>query len=258
MIPSSTHLLKNARSSLAMVQYVPHEVLDVVLGEVGVVAEIGERHLRLDHPELREVTACVGVLGTEGRSEGVHPVKSECVGLGRQLATHRQERRSAEEVLSGVDALRTLPCPLGVEHRDSKHLTSSLGITGRDDRSVQVEEVSILEESMGGIRELIANSGDRTQRVCACSKVGDLAETLEGDSLLLQWVALRVGKPDRLDLRGLDLHPLALARRFCQDTSDPSRASDGESEHVLFVVGQGAVGDDLDAIERGAVVQLDE
>ena len=45
--------------------------LEEPLGERRVVREIGERDLGLDHPELGEVAAGVGVLGAESRSERV-------------------------------------------------------------------------------------------------------------------------------------------------------------------------------------------
>lgn len=52
-------------------QSLAHAEDDKVLGAPHVVAEVGERELRLDHPELRQMAARVAVLGAEGGPEGV-------------------------------------------------------------------------------------------------------------------------------------------------------------------------------------------
>jgi len=72
-----------------------------------IVGEVGERDLRLDHPELGEVAAGVRVLGPERRPEGVDLGKREAVGLDVELPRHRQERLAAKEILREIDlALR--------------------------------------------------------------------------------------------------------------------------------------------------------
>ena len=55
----------------AAFQDVAEDALEERLGEVHVVVEFEEGHLRFDHPELGEVARGVGVLGPEGRAEGV-------------------------------------------------------------------------------------------------------------------------------------------------------------------------------------------
>ncbi len=87
----------------ALVEERPEDRLEEVLGEVGVGGQVGEGDLRLDHPELREVPARVGVLGPEGRPEGVDLRHGQAVGLHVELPGDRQEGRLAEEVLPEVD-----------------------------------------------------------------------------------------------------------------------------------------------------------
>ena len=41
----------------------------------GTGVEVGVGHLGLDHPELREVAARLGLLGPEGRAEAVDPTE---------------------------------------------------------------------------------------------------------------------------------------------------------------------------------------
>ena len=83
----------------ALVQQRREDVLQERLGQIGVGGQIGERDLRLDHPELGQVAAGVAVLGAEGRAEGVDLRQRQAVGLDVELAADGQERLLAEEVL---------------------------------------------------------------------------------------------------------------------------------------------------------------
>ena len=76
-----------------------------VLGEVGVVGEVGERDLRLDHPELGEVPAGVRVLGAERRPERVDLRQREAVRLDVELARHGEERLACRR-----SPARSRPC----------------------------------------------------------------------------------------------------------------------------------------------------
>jgi hypothetical protein len=80
-----------------------HQVLDEVLGDLAVAHEVAEGHLRLDHPELGEVAAGVGVLGAEGRAERVDVGEGAAVGLDVELAGDGEVRFFAEEVLCEIN-----------------------------------------------------------------------------------------------------------------------------------------------------------
>jgi hypothetical protein len=54
-------------------------------GQCGIVREVGERDLRLDHPELGEVAAGVRVLGAERRPEGVSFRERQAIPLHVEL-----------------------------------------------------------------------------------------------------------------------------------------------------------------------------
>jgi len=87
--------------------------------------------------------------------------------------------------------------------------------------------------------------------------VRDLTQELERVTLLLQ----RVGGIDLADDRERlrhDLPFLALALRRHQFAADLDRGAGLRSADVGGVVRQAGVGDDLDALQAGAVVQLDE
>ena len=123
--------------------------LEEPLGEIGVVVQVRERDLGLDHPELGEVPRRVRVLRTEGGAERVDLREGEAVGLDVELPGDGEVRLLAEEVLLEVDA-----APFGarrvrhVERRDAEHLPGSLGVRGGDDRRVDPDEALVREEAV--------------------------------------------------------------------------------------------------------------
>ncbi len=68
-------------------------------GQVHVVGQVAERHLRLDHPELGQVPRGVGVLRAERGAEGVDLAQRAGEDLRLQLAADGQIGRPVEEVL---------------------------------------------------------------------------------------------------------------------------------------------------------------
>ena len=83
-----------------LVEHGPADVPEARLGQVGVVGQVGEGDLGLDHPELGQVAGGVGVLGPEGRPERVHPAHGQAVGLDVELAGDGEVGLPAEEVLA--------------------------------------------------------------------------------------------------------------------------------------------------------------
>ena len=138
--PFSTRSSKKARSSARSFSKRLEAVLEQLLGQRRVVREIGERDLRLDHPELGKMPAGVGVLRPERRPEGVDLGEREAVRLDIELARHRQERLAAEEILGEIDlALRRARQVGEVERRDPEQLPRPFGVGRRDDRRVDPE-----------------------------------------------------------------------------------------------------------------------
>ena len=89
-----------------------------------------------------------------------------------------------------------------------KHLSSALTVTGGDQRRVDINETSGLEEGVGGMCKGIANTGNSPYQVGSGAKVQPLAQALHALSLLAEWVfALAIvtfAQPH--DLVGFQLH----------------------------------------------------
>ena len=197
-------------------------VLEEALRQVGVVGQVGEGDLRLDHPELGQVAAGVGVLRAERRPEGVDAGQRQAVGLDVELARHGQERGLAEEVLRVVDRAVGRARQVGqVQRGDAEQLAGALGVAGRQDRRVHPEEAVLVEVAMDGHGQAVPDAGHRADAVRAHAQVGDLAQVLEGVVLGLDRVAVRVVDPaDDIDRVGDQLDVLALALRGDERSAD--------------------------------------
>src|SRR6516162_11739665 len=95
MSPFSIRSSKKARSSCLSFSSLEGE-LQQRFRQRGIVRKVGEGDLRLDHPELGEVAAGVGVLRAKRRPERVDLGERETVRLHVELPRHRQERLAAE------------------------------------------------------------------------------------------------------------------------------------------------------------------
>ena len=121
----------------AVVEGVFDEALDEVLGEIHVVLDVVECHLRLYHPELGEVARGVGILGAEGGAEGVDLTHGGRSKLTLELSAHSEAGHLAEEVLAVVrKAFLVLRDIVQVQGRDLEHLAGAFGVRLSDKGSV--------------------------------------------------------------------------------------------------------------------------
>ena len=67
-----------------------------------IVGEVGKGNLRLDHPELGEVAAGIGVFGAERRAKRVDLSERETIRLHVELSRDGQECLAAEEIFTEI------------------------------------------------------------------------------------------------------------------------------------------------------------
>ena len=174
------HLLR------CVLQDIVEDVLQHRLCQLHVILEICERNLRLDHPELRRMSGCIGVLRPEGWSECIDISKSLCKWLYIQLPGHGQMCRLTEEILRIVDtSVRVLRDILHVQRRCTEHLTCSFCIRCRDDRRMDIDKAPLLEELMDGICRKRSDAEGCLEQVGSRSKVRDRPHEFHRMSLLL-------------------------------------------------------------------------
>ena len=101
--------------------------------------------------------------------------------------------------------------------------------------------------------------GPPAQRVRARAQVSHLAQILEGRTFGLNWVCLGiVDPPNHFDRVGLHLDRLALPLTLHEHTTRHDRASRRQFPDLALVVRQLRRRHNLDGIEAGAVVHVDE
>ncbi len=88
--------------------------------------------------------------------------------------------------------------------------------------------------------------------------MSQFAQPLERNPLLLKRVVLGIGQAVHDELDGPQLDPLPGTGRFDQFSGGRDRGTDMQTLHLGLVVGQRTVGNHLETIEAGAVVQLEE
>jgi hypothetical protein len=162
------------------------------LGHIHVALEVGEGHLRLDHPELRRVALGVGVLRPEGGAEGVDVAEGHGEVLRVELAGDREVGGLAEEVLGVVHGAVVLPGRVGdVQRGDLEHLTGALAVAGGDDGGVNVDKAAALEELMDGVGRHAPHPEGGGEQVRPGPEMLDGAQILHRVALFLQGVVRR-------------------------------------------------------------------
>ena len=82
----------------AVVEGIADTVFYKFLSQIHIVSDVIERHLRLYHPEFRQVARSVRVFGAESRAESVDGSESGSSELAFKLTADSQRCRLAEEV----------------------------------------------------------------------------------------------------------------------------------------------------------------
>jgi len=112
---------------------------------------------------------------------------------------------------------------------------------------------------VNGERDPVANPRHGTDGVGPRTQVRDLAQVLEGVLLGRHRIGIRIIHPaDDLDALGLHLESLSAALRRDQRAERNDGATRRQVPHLGLIVDERLVGDHLDGVEAGAVVQVNE
>ena len=242
----------------AVVQQIADDIAGHRLGGLKVGVQVGEGHLRLDHPELGGMAGVVALLGAEGGAEGVDVAQRHGHGLGLQLAGNGQVDRTLEEVLRVVNAaLLVAGDVVEVERCDLEHLTGALAVRACENRRMYVGKAVLVEELVQGKRCLTAHAERRIEGVGAGAQVGHRAQIVHAHLLFLQRIIAAAGTQHG-DVVGVDLKGLLGVRGQHQRAGDLKtgvQAAFGD----LGIVGELiCLKNDLDRLIAAAVRQRDE
>ena len=120
-------------------------------------------------------------------------------------------------------------------------------------------EAVLVEVAVDRHRQAVADPGHGAEGVRARPQVGHLAEVLEGVPLGRDGIGVRIVHPADHDHRVRDkLHGLPLALRGGNRARDPHGAAGGQVQDLVLVVAERGRGHDLQRVEAGPVVHLQE
>src|SRR5262249_10762182 len=247
----------------ALVEQHRKDVLEERLGEIGISCQIGERDLRLNHPELGQMPRRVAILGAECWAERVDLRQRQTVRLDVELSTYGQKRFLAKKVLREVGlAIRGVWNRAAVEQvecADSKHLAGALGIARGDDRRVYPEKAPLMKVAVHGHAQRVPHTGNCAKRIRPWAQMRDLAQVFERGLFGLNRIAIRVVDPsDYVDGFRLKLHRLPLTLACRQRAGRDQGAARRDFLDFALIVRERGSSDHLEWIEAGPVVEVNE
>ena len=249
------HLGKEVDIILAVFQSVADTVFDEVFGKVHIVGDVEESYFGLDHPELRQVARSVGVFCTESRTEGIDSTEGRSTKLAFKLTAHGQCRGLAEEVGRVVDlSIFVAGRIVDIEGRYLEHGTCTLTVARRDERSIEIEETTLLEELVDGEGKSAAYTEHRAEGVGAGTQVSLLAQELKRVAFLLKRIGLRIGRSEHFEGLGLNLDGLTLALAIYKAPGDVDARTCGDRTKIIFTE-EIHVEHDLHVADGGTIVE---
>ena len=213
------HIIQELHVVHAILQRPTYAIFDELLGQLHIIRNIVERDLRLNHPELRQMTRRIGILGTERRTERIDLSQGRRRQLALQLSGNRQAGLLPEEII--VIQNRTLLILLQiiqVQRRHLEHLSGTLAIGSRNDWCMEIEETPIVEELMYRVRHVMTDTEHGAKGIRTGTQMSDLAQELHRMPFLLQRIHRGIGRTIHLNLGGLNLHALPFSLRTRQDS----------------------------------------
>ena len=122
-------LIEEGQIVFALLPHLAEDAFQKILRQVGQSVDFAEGHLRLHHPELGEMTACIRIFRAKSRPEGVDPGKRQGADLRFELTRYREVAGSLEKILLPIDFALGIERRVDrIEGRNPKHITGPLGV----------------------------------------------------------------------------------------------------------------------------------
>ena len=183
---------------------VTNDELYHIPSELHIVVKVGKCDLGFDHPELCRVSCGIGVLCAEGRTECVYLTVCKSVGLALKLSRNGEVCGFAEEVLREVYASVFLAGRVvHVQCCNSEHLACTLTVRCCNDRGMNVNESSVVEELVNSEGSLASYSEHSREQIGSGAQISLLAKELNSVALGLKGI---FRSRSTLDLDGCSLY----------------------------------------------------
>ncbi len=233
------HVIEELHIVGTVVQSPLYTIFDEIFRQVHIVRNIIERHFRLNHPELCQVAGSIGILGTERRTECIDGSQCSSGKFAFQLSGNSQAGLLSEEVIivnNGTVLIFLQVVKVLRSHLE--HLACAFAVGSRDNRSMKIEESSVMEELVDGNRHIMTNTEHSPERIGTGTQMGYLTEELHGMTFLLQRIRV-IASSQHFDFAGLHFGLLTGTDRFRQHTVY-AQTSTGSNlfQHLLIEVTQ--------------------
>src|SRR5574344_730311 len=252
------HLIEESQVIGTVVESPFDAEFDKFFFESGEVFNVVEGYFGFHHPEFGQVAWSVAVCGAERGAEGVYAAQSGGAKFAFELAANGKAGLLAEEVLFVVDAAVFFAGRVvEVEGAHLEHIAGTVTVGTCDERSVEIVETFLVEESVNGISHVVAHAAHSAKGVGAEAQVANLAQKFHAVAFLLQGVCVGVGFAVEENVSGLNFHRLSGAHRLHQFTVYREAGARGDAAKEVFVE-MSEVDNDLDIVDGRTVVEGNE
>src|SRR5690606_25126477 len=150
----------------AVFQNVSDNVFQEIFRQVNVIFQIIESHFWLYHPELGEMSGCIGVLGTESRPESINPSQSHGCSFCFQLPGNGKICFFTEKIFGiihlSVFVSRNL---VQIKGGNAKHFASTFCICSGDNRRIDIEKMIFMEKLMNSKTHCTSHPKNGTEKI---------------------------------------------------------------------------------------------
>jgi hypothetical protein len=183
------------------------------------------------------MSRCVRVFRAKGRAKGVYVTKGKGIHLSLELSADREIGCLAKKIIAEVDFSVPGGKALEIKRGNGEHIASTLAIAPGNNRGVQIDETFPVKIVMDSKADSIPDASYSPKGVGARSQMGYGSQIFEGMPLFLQRVCFRISPSQDLNLFGLYLKVLSLARRFNHGTGNHNGATGRQSQDLVRVIG---------------------
>ena len=245
------HLLRS------ILQHIADHIFQHGLGQLHVVLQIREGDLGLDHPELCRMAGRIGILRTEGGTEGVDIPEGLCKDLGVQLAADRKIGAFSKEILRKVYfSLPGLRYIRKIQGSYLEHFAGAFCVASGNQRGMYIHKASFLEEAVDGVSAERTDTKHCLEGIGSGTEMRHRPQELQRMSLLLKRIVRRGGSLHGyffgLDLKGLLCVRCRHQRTLYQDCCSYVQAGDlSEILHGIMIY-------HLQGLKISAIMQHDK
>ena len=150
----------------AVIECPADAVLNKVLCQLHVFFYFVECHFGFNHPELRQVTRCVGIFSAECWSECINCSQRHSGKFAFKLSRNGEIGRFAKEIVAVIhfSILGQLDI-FQVKRSNLKHLSGTFGIRSSDNGRVEIEKSTVVKEFMNSNGHVVTNAEHSSKRI---------------------------------------------------------------------------------------------